>query len=162
MNSFFKKRGFSLIEISLVMGLVALLLGYMSLNVLNGRNKADLNTVKDTFATDFKNQQTKAMAGDTEGRGTPDTYGIYINSNSYTLFHGSTYTPTEASNFKIDMPNGVSLSTTFPQSKIVFAQGSGEITPFSDSTNTIRISNTSTNETRTIQVNKYGAIISNN
>ncbi len=161
-NKLNKKYGFSLIEVMLVMGVVAVLMGYLSLNVLNSRNSADINTSLYTFITDFKNQQTKAMVGDTEGRGIPDAYGIYINSDKYTLFHGSNYVATDTANFTISMPGALRITTTFPSSKIVFSQGSGEITPFSSATNQILITNSSTGEQKTILVNKYGIITQTN
>lgn len=161
LRSTFTTKGFTLIEVMIVMGVVGLLMGYMSLNVLNSRNSANINTALTTFITDFKNQQTKAMVGDTEGRGVPDTYSIYFNSDKYVLFHGATYVATDSSNFSVTMPQGLTITTTFPSSKIIFSQGSGEISPFTPGSNTVVITNSSTGQQKIIQINKYGIITAN-
>jgi type II secretory pathway pseudopilin PulG len=153
-----RARGFTLIEVLLVMGVTFALASFMSLNIFNSKASADINTTLYTFISDFKNQQTKAMVGDTEGRGIADTYGVYINSDQYILFHGANYNPGDTANFTVKLPDTFQMSTTFPSSKIVFTQGSGEVSPFTIGQNTITITNTKTNAAKTIQINKYGII----
>lgn len=155
-------KGFTLIEVLLVMGVTFALVSFMSLNIFNSKASADIDTALYTFISDFKNQQTKAMVGDTEGRGSADTYGIYINNDKYVLFHGANYVPSDTSNFTVQMPETFAISTTFPSTKLVFTQGSGEINPFTAGQNSITISDTKSNKTKTIQVNKYGIITSVN
>ena len=134
----------------------------MTLNLSGSTNTANFSGALYTFIADFKNQQTKAMQGDTEGRGIPDTYSIFINSSSYTLFHGSTYNSTDTTNFDINTPDGYQITTTFPSSQIVFAKGSGEINPYTEGANSITIRNIRTTEQKVIQVNKFGIITSIN
>jgi hypothetical protein len=126
------------------------------------RSSAAVNTVIDPFITDFKNQQVKAMVGDTEGRGVPDNYGVYIQPSSYTLFHGQIYNTSDTTNFSVPIDSSLQLSTTFAGNTISFASGSGEIKNFVTGQDTVVIKNPITNEQKTIKFNKYGAILSIN
>lgn len=157
-----ESNGFSLIEVIVAMAVLFSLVSFMTLNLSGSTNTANFSGSVYTFIADFKNQQTKAMQGDTEGRGTPDTYSIFINSSSYTLFHGSTYNSADLTNFDINTPVGYQITTTFPGSQIVFTKGSGEINPYMEGANSITIRNIRTTEQKVIQVNKYGIITSIN
>jgi hypothetical protein len=102
------------------------------------------------------------MIGDTEGRTDSDTYGIHFDTNNYSLFHG-TYSAGAASNFLVDLPNTHQVTTTFPNARIIFSQGSGDVSCFIDltcnsSTSIIRIVDTVTNEQKEIHINKYGVV----
>lgn len=152
------KRGFTLIETIVVMGIVFLLLALVAPNFLNFNSKTTINTAVDTFITDLKNQQIKAMTGDTEGRGIPDSYSIYIQPGSYTLFHGANYSQQDTSNFLVPIDSQYQISTTFPSNKIIFASGSGEIDGFVNNQNSVTIRETSTGSQKVIILNKYGTV----
>lgn len=156
------KKGFVFIELVMVLGILGTLLGIVIVNVGNVRSSASVNTTIVTLITDIKNQQTKAMTGDTEGRGTPDTYGIYIQPSSYTLFHGQSYNASDTTNFSVNLDDSFQLTTTFPNNAIVFASGSGQILNYVSGQDTITVRNPSTNEQKTLQLNKEGSIISLN
>lgn len=152
------QTGFTLIELLLVMGILTILFGISSLNFFNISNLTTSEVSTNVLVSDIKSQQIKAMVGDTEGRGIPDNYGIMIQANQYTLFHGLTYSATNSSNFTIPSDEGFSLSTTFPQNKLIFASGSGEILNFIDGQNTITITNSQTGQTKTIEINMIGVV----
>lgn len=153
-----KSEGFTLIEIIVVSAVVLILLAFASVNLFNIPTSSSIDATVDTVAEDLKTQQIKAMAGDTEGRGIPDKYGMYITPSSYTVFHGSTYNPNDTANFRSDLPAGYSLSTTLPNSIVIFAAGSGEILNFSNNQNTITVKNDATGKQKTIFLNTYGTI----
>lgn len=153
------QKGFSLIEVLLVMGIFVLLAGLGFTSLLNVKDTSFSSSAVYTLVADIKNQQIKAMTGDTEGRGTPDTYGVYIQSSQYVLFHGQVYSATDSSNFSVSAPQGYTLSSTFSGDKIIFASGSGEIQNFTSGQDTIRLTNTVTNQQSTLQLNKYGVIL---
>lgn len=156
------QKGVTLVEVLIVFGIFSILAGLGFVNILNVRSSASVSSSEYTLISDIKNQQIKAMTGDTEGRGVPDTYGIYIQPNQYTLFHGQNYSAGDSSNFTVPITPDFNLSTTFASNKIVFASGSGEIINFISGQNSIMFTNTSTNVQSTIQLNKHGVIITVN
>lgn len=155
---FKKNKGFTLLEIVIVVAVVLILSSFASINLFKFPASATVSQTVDKLAEDIKTQQIKAMVGDTEGRGTPDAYGIFFTPTSYTLFHGSAYTLNEPSNFVTSLPTGYSIATTLPNSLLIFNAGNGEILNFSDSQNSITVRTTTLSEQRTILLNKYGAL----
>ncbi|MDQ5900760.1 MAG: hypothetical protein QG600_338 [Patescibacteria group bacterium] len=155
-------QGFTFVELLLVMSVIAILTTFVSLALVNSRASTSLETVSSTFMADFKNQQVKAMSGDTEGRGMPDHYGIYFDSDAYILFHGSSYNSSDDDNFSVPMDNSVTISTTFANDTVHFATQSGEITGFSEGQNTVTFSDASVTKSKTFIVNKYGVFSEEN
>ncbi len=159
------ESGFTLLETIIVIAIFLLLSALVLPNSLNFRSSSSINTIVSTFMTDLKNQQIKAMTGDTEGRGFPDTYSIYVKSatpSSYVLFHGQNYSQSDTSNFAIVIDGQYLLSATFPSSKIVFASGSGEILNYVATQSSVTIKEKRTGQQKVIQLNKYGVATSIN
>lgn len=154
------RLGFTLPELILVIGIVLTLLAITSNSLLGGQHQSSLNTSLTTFIADAKAQQLKAMSGDTEGRSTTDSYGIYIQSNQYVLFHGTTYSAADPANSIIPLNNGLTLSTSFPGSTLVFTKGSGEVSGYVSGSDTLTLSGPET--AKTLRFNRYGVIISQN
>ena len=152
------QKGFSLIESLLVMACLAILLGLATLNLSNIKHRVSVTEMVDTFLADLKGQQLKAMVGDTEGRTTTDNYGIHFESTTYTLFHGTTYSATDAANFKTDLTDTNQITTTFPSSQILFLKGSGEVSGYVSSSATITLRDTTNNYQKVITVNRYGVV----
>ena len=100
-----KKRqlGFTLVEIVVVLFIMTTFLGLITLNLSSSQKRASITTMTDVFISDLKSQQVKAMVGDTEGRTDADHYGVYLTSTSYTLYHGTTYSPSDSANFTIEL-----------------------------------------------------------
>lgn len=157
-HSSYKQVGFTFIEVIVVVSIFLTLIGLTIINPLNLRESTSINTFVYTLITDIKNQQIKSMVGDTEGRGIPDTYSIYIESAKYTLFHGQNYFEGDSSNFSVAVDDQYQLLTIFPGSKIVFAEGSGEIIGFAQNQNTITIKNARTGQQKVITINKFGVV----
>lgn len=154
--------GFTLTEIIIVSAITLTLLGLTLASSITFHTSTLTTTTSTTLTTDLKNQQTKAMVGDTEGRGTPDNYGIHIDPTKYTLFHGSIYSPADPANFDIPMDSIINLTTTFVGNDIVFATNSGEIQNLSSGHDTITIIDMAANKQINIQLNKFGAVVSMN
>lgn len=153
------QKGFTFIELIVVIGIMTTLLGIATTNLLGAQNSASLNTTVDTLISDIRNQQLKALTTDTQGRATTDNYGVYFETDNYVLFHGSIYSPADPSNYKIDYGNQIQASNiSFPNSEIIFSKGNGEISGYTSGSNTITLLNTSTNQQKTIQFNQLGVI----
>lgn len=155
--------GFTLAEIIVVVGIVVILAGLTFTNLTPTQRQSGLNSSLNILVADLKQQQIKAMAGDTEGRSTPDNYGIYFGTSTYTLFHGSSYSSSDTANQVVKLDNDVVVSNiTFPSNVIIFTQVSGEILNFVNGSNTVTIKNVTGNLTKTITINRYGVITSIN
>lgn len=63
------KQGFTVLELLVVMGVFALLIGFVTLNLFNLKARASLATTADTLVSDLKIAQIKAMTGDPTGTG---------------------------------------------------------------------------------------------
>ena len=161
------QSGFSLAEITLALGLFAILFTIGLFSITRSQQSSSLSTTTETFLADFKEQQTKAMTGDTETAGgqSADNYGIHFEGSSYTIFRG-TYTATNSGNFIIHLPATVQVTTqmTIPGSsdnQLVFLKGSGEIASYNPTSNQITFKDTTmASVIKTITINKYGVITS--
>ena len=156
-------RGFTLVEFLLVMSIFATLAGIATVNLFGFQNRSQQNSTLNTFTADLKDQQAKAMSGDTTGTGTLDNYGIRLDTANYryTLFKG-TYIATSSANFSVSYPNTLQITSTFPNSQIIFAKGSGELPSYASASATITIRDTMTNVQKVLQLNRYGVISSIN
>ena len=143
------QKGFTLPELIITMGIIAILFGFISINLIRLQRHSYLTTTVDTLVSDLYSQQNKAMVGDTEGRATADEYGVHFETNKYSFFHGLSYS---ASDFDVELdPSLQFLSTT----DIIFSKGGGEV---SGAPITVILNDITNNEQKTLQINKYGAI----
>lgn len=125
------KKGFTLVELLLVIGIFALVAAISSVSFFSTINQADLGAAADVLVADIKTKQANAMAGRTDSTWTLATASV--------------------------LPDGVTLSTTFPANALTFARGTGEIVGFTAGANTLTL--TGRQGSKTITFNKYGTII---
>jgi len=156
------QAGFTILETVIVVAIFLTLIALISPAIFNIQSSSTKDSITETLLADIKNQQIKSMTGDTEGRGTPDFYGVYIQPSYYVLFHGQNYSPSEPTNFTTQIDNQFTLTTTFTQTQIVFATQSGEINGFIPAQNSITVQEIRTGQQKVIQLNKYGTITSVN
>lgn len=162
---FSKKNGagFTLIELLVVTSISAILFGLVTFNLVRLQNNTSQQSSLDTLISDLKSQQIKAMNGITEGRSTNDNYGIYFLADRYVLFHGTSYSSTDSTNFEVALPAGIEIqSTTLPNNTVIFTKLSGEVMGFISGNNTINVRETNINKQSTISINRYGVITSVN
>lgn len=158
MNKFLS--GFTLPELLIVLTILGILFSLTGVNLLNIYHKNTLNTTVTTFIADLKHEQLKAMVGDSEGQASPNSHGIYIQADRYTLFQGSIYSPSDPLNFAINLNSDLQFSNILvPSSQVIFAKGSGEVSNYNSGFDNITLKNIRTDETKTIRINQYGAII---
>ncbi len=151
------KKGFTLVEILIIMGILAILFTITSLNLTNTVPQSSLDNTVRLFIADLKQQQLNALTGNTEGQGDSSDYGIYFTSGKYTLFRGSSYNASDPANFDV-VVDDIDTSSTSAGSVIVFLKNSGIIKNFSPSNNTITFTQTNIGSQKTITINKYGVI----
>lgn len=150
--------GYSLVEITLVGSIIVVLVGLVTLNLFKFQHTSQLSSTVNSFIADYKEQQLKAMYGDTSGTGALSNYGIFFGTTSYTEFQNTYGT----SNFAVNLPNGIQFSTTFPSSQILFLKGSGMVSGFTSGKNTITLKDTVDGSQHIITVNQYGVVTSVN
>src|SRR5687768_14572053 len=161
MTSLGTSKGFTLIEMSLVMGIFLTLIGITFVGFLALQGQSSLVAGKSVLLSDIQSQQVKAMLGDTEDSNTISDYGIYFENSSYTLFRGSAYSAADPSNVVITLERSLSFSEIdLPASQVVFSRGSGEFSGYSQTDNSLKVLNTDLGREILIQFNKYGVITS--
>jgi len=153
--------GFTLIEILMVMVISVTLVGLITVSFLRTKQTTSINNSVNKIISDMNSQQLKAMAGSTDGAINSSAYGIYFTQDSYVLFRGSSYSPTDPANISISLDQNINISNiSFPGNTIIYSQQSGEISGFNPSSNRLTVNNISANTQRTITINRYGVLTS--
>jgi type II secretory pathway pseudopilin PulG len=156
-----KQRGFLLVELVVVFGMVAVLVGMTTLLISGAQRKATLTGTIETLVVDIRSQQTKAMSSVLAGETVPAGYGIRFETTRYILYSGVVYNSADTSNAVITLDPRVTFSAiTLPDNSMAFAAKSGEIVGFSPMQNTVVLHHMDSGETKTIQMNRYGIITS--
>jgi len=123
-------KGFTIIEVLVVLSIFITLLGIGYVSVVGYQRRAPIGATVNTLIADIRAEQTKAMTG--------------VSVSTYQL-NLATYTA----------PENITITTTFPASRITFTKGSGDIV---EGANTITITQTLTGEHKIISLNRYGAV----
>lgn len=129
-------RGFTIPELLISMAILLLIFAFGSINLLRIVPKAHLDESYITFIADAKSQQNAAMLGQTTS-GTQIAHSIKIDTTSYTLFKGQVYSSTDPSNYKVDCPENVTITTNFSESVISFSPMKGELINYNENANQI-------------------------
>ena len=156
----FSDRGFTFIELIVVMGIIATIATVATLSLTTVQHKTYLAASVHTVIADLRKQQIRAMVADTTGGGAAEPYGIFFESNQYILFRGTAYNAADPENAVVLLTNAnIQMSgTTFTGAQVVFTPLSGEVDSFVNGQDSITITNTVTNESQTIVINKLGIV----
>ena len=146
------QRGFTLIELTVVTGIIVTLLGLITINLVRSQQTASLTSVEEILLADLKQQQLKAMIGDTEGRAASDSYGIHFDSNRYVSFYGGTYSSSDTSNSITNLESNMQFNS--PGFDVIFASKSGEISQAT----IINLQDNTNSKLKRIHLNIYGTV----
>lgn len=153
----FLSKGFTLVELLLVMGIVATLLALVTISLVKPQSRSALDATVLILVSDLKQQQMKAMIGQVDTGATASPFGVKFSGQNYTLFQGSSFQSGAVGNFLVTVHPSVQLTTNLPNAELVFSKVSGEVLNFSSSTNTITAtSNDGAQQVMT--VNRYGVV----
>jgi prepilin-type N-terminal cleavage/methylation domain-containing protein len=152
------QAGFTMVELLVVMALFATLITLTTVTLVRPQASASITKTANALVADIKAQQLRAMAGDSDSASSAQPYGIYVQGGQYTMFKGSAYSGADSDNFVIGAGSGITLSTTFASTQVVFAKGTGEVNSFNGSANTITVSSATSGQTKTITINRYGVV----
>jgi hypothetical protein len=132
------------------MAIFLILAGLGTINLAGAKQQASLSTTVDTLVSDLREQQLKAMVGDTEGSGSgsASNFGIHFGTTNYTLFRGTYGT----GNFIVNLGDQMQVGT--PGTEVVFTKGTGEI----GGTFQVTLKDVSNSNTKTITLNRYGVV----
>lgn len=156
MNKNLLQRGFTLIELMVVLGIMAVLTTISTISLTQVHSQTFASSSKDVLLSDIKSQQSRAMNGYTN-KSTPQDYGVYFGNTFYTLFEGSTYDQNDPLNHIVTLDGQLDVSTsTFPDNQLVFEAGSGEIKNYQEENNQIIITDPQSGTAGVIYINKYG------
>lgn len=150
------KRGFTLVETLLIMGIFAILASLGSINFFSTINQTNVGVTIDVLVADLRTAQNNAMSGKTVSGVAHPSWGIKFFENRYIIFAGPTYIEDAPGNYEVLIPEGVSLSTSFDSAQILFSKESGEVVSYNSSNDTITLTIGTT--TKTIELNQLGAI----
>lgn len=147
-----KKSAFTLVELLVVMAIFIVLSSLTYINFSRPQVSGSIDNISISLFSDLKLQQAKSIS-----RLNSDSYGVYFEEGSYTLFTGNAYNPLSPSNFTIDNKQGITFSAiSLPSESIVF-DSNGDVLNYDLSNNSVTISHSSGLE-KTITINKFGAI----
>ncbi len=151
--------GFTVLELMLTLTILGVLFALTVVNLTNIIPKANTRAAAEVLIADLREQQMKAMSGYEAVGGGASDYGIFFETEKYTLFTGSSYVEGHQENYVVPLQVGLEFDTTnLPLSTMVFVRGSGDIANYSDAYHSIRIRNTVTTELRTIVFNQLGVL----
>ncbi len=152
------QQGFTLIELMVVVTIFALLASMTLGSLLRPQQQASTDTVVTTLIADLRSQQLRSMDGDTDTTTAAQSYGVYFQNNSYTMFRGATYSA-QPSNFTVNLTSDLRFQTiSLPNNQIVFQRRSGEVSAFNPALARVILTNSSNNGTKTITINRYGVV----
>jgi prepilin-type N-terminal cleavage/methylation domain-containing protein len=156
-NYIMRNHGFTLIEISIVLAVTALLFSLAMISLTRVQTNTYVGSSVQSLLSDIKLQQTNAMNGRLGQGGTTTQYGVHFETNSYTLFEGGTFDELDPANFTVTLQGSTEFSfVTFPSNKIVFEKGSGEIAGFVEENNTIVLQDVGSGIQTQIELNALG------
>ena len=120
-------KGFSLVEMLVVIFISALLSTLIIVNYRAGQEKYNLGQAAQQLASDIRRIQNSALTGRIQGADTPVGYGIYIKSvTQYKLFYNSTLIPPAwAERYKeTGSPSSINIDIINLSSGLTFNAGS--------------------------------------
>lgn len=144
-------KGFTIVELLVSMGILAVIFAISTITLSTIIPNTSSSTSTDTLMSDLRSQQTMAMSNDSY-------YGVHFETNSYTLFKGNTYDPSNVSNFSVALDPTVTFANiTLPGNQIVFTPGSGDVAGYLGGFDSFQIKNIQTGKTTDLRINTYGA-----
>ncbi len=151
------KKGFTLVELILVVTILGLVVVFSSVVFTNQQNQTSLESTILEVNSAIREAQNKSISQSQDITG-DDNFGIYFTPTSYTVFKGSNYSSNNSTNFVVNFSSGITLSQiNIPNSQLVFDRLSGKLTTYSDIQHTLVFSSFD-NVTKTVTINPYGAV----
>jgi prepilin-type N-terminal cleavage/methylation domain-containing protein len=146
------KKGFTLIEIVIVIGILGVLSTISMVTFISFKNTQGINKDSEAIVEMLQQARTQTLSSQNAS-----VYGVHFGTTSVTLFAGSTYSAGVATNEVYNFLSAdtvLSVTLTGGGNDVIFSRLTGETTQ----NGTIVISSTSATITRTVSVFKTGVI----
>lgn len=150
------RRGFTIVELLLAMGIFAILAALGSINYFSAINQTNVGATQDVLMADLRSAQAKAMSSQSIGGATIPSWGIKFLGSSYVIFPGPNYIAGSSSNYQVNLPDGVVLTPDLASDQVLFSKNSGEIVGYDPDADSLTLSFGST--IKTIELNRLGVI----
>ncbi len=136
-NTRYKPKGFTLIELIIAMAIMATLATFGFLNIVNYKNRQDLNSASQEIVAVIRNAQDRSLAQEGGNRWGLHFQNPISGSDFYALFQGSSYAPSGIVSQSV-LPSSVQFEspTSGSSTDIIFSP----ITGLPDASTTIKIS----------------------
>jgi len=155
-----QQAGFTIVELIIIISFFTVLFSLISFNILRAQRTTSLTSVVNLLVADIKQQQLRAMVGDTAGEDNIPSYGIHFLTDRYILFRGDSYDPASSSNFEVELPPDVVFGS-YVSNSVIFSPLSGEIVSYPVGGVEIVLDNLNGAEEEVVEINKYGVIEQN-
>lgn len=145
-------KGFTLIEIVLVIAIFGILLGLSAMYYQSTQVRTDIHTQ----ATNIVHYLRLAQSNAASGLNNQD-HGVHFESGYYTTFRGSSYVQNDPNNFRMDLPSTMTVSNISLNgggSSVIFTKSTGETTNYG----TISLTSAQINKTIPITITEVGTI----
>lgn len=152
MIGFRGQKGFTMLEVIVVMIIFAVVLGLSILYYQTTQVRSDLNGQVLQFVSYARLAQSNADAGKDDSN-----HGVHLESGRYVLFVGDSYAPSAGDNFEIDLPATMiiqNINLNEGGSDVVFERPYGETFDFG----TFDFYSAQLNATKTITISNIGTI----
>jgi len=143
---------FTLFEVMVVVAILSLITGIGALYSQTSQVRTDVNSQAATFVSYVRLAQSDAQSGRSNA-----SHGVHLESDSYTIFIGSTYDPAETSNYIINLPSSIVIQNSSFNgggNDIVFDSPNGETTTYG----TLEFFSSQINQTISITITPIGTI----
>lgn len=151
------KKGFTLVELILVITILGLIIVFSSVVFSNQQNQTSLESTILEVNSAIRESQNKSIS-QSQDTSSDENYGIYFTGSSFTVFKGNSYSVDNPTNFTTNFGSGIHLATiNIPSSQLIFDRITGRLTTYSQGQDTLVFA-TFDNVTKTVTINPYGAI----
>lgn len=147
-----RQLGLSLVEVVIAMGFFLILSTLITVRTFTARGRAFEKDSMNQLISDLRNQQIRAMGGDSNG--------IFFESTRYVLFRGTAFNPQDQGNLAVPLEENLQIvNVSFPQATVVFTKGTGEILGFVSGSDALSIRNSLSGEEKRVRLNRYGVAV---
>lgn len=147
-----KKSGFTLIEMTVVIAIIAILAVTTFVGYNSFRKRTQLNIIAEEIESALKLTQSKTLSSLNKTR-----YGVHFDTDKYITFIGDTYNPVEATNITFAISDNLeiyNISLNGGGSEVIFKRLTGKTDQYGSLN--LRIKNTS--QERILNIESSGTI----